>query len=101
MSFNISSDDYSLNFELNCKLEKLLEIPMNKTIDFSDYILRGIYLEVHDSSEIYVQTNIKITRYLNNNFIIFLAFFADYSFDDDDYSGIIEITFNLDDYLNK
>ena len=44
--------------------------------------------------------DIKITRYLKNKFIIFLTFFTDYSYDENDYSGMAEFTFNLDDYLN-
>lgn len=43
--------------------------------------------------------DIKITRYLKNRFIIFLTFYTDYSYDENDYSGMIEFTFNLDDYL--
>ena len=102
LSFNISSSDYSLNFELNCKLEKLFEIPINQTIDFSKYISGGTYLEVHDIGEFDIKTNFKITRYLKNRFVIFLTFFTDYAFDDDnDYNGMIEITFNLDDYLES
>ena len=84
LTFDVSGDDYSLSFELNCKLEKLLEIPMNETIDFN-----GVEPEI----------NIKITRYLKNKFIIFLTFYTDYSYDENDYSGMIEFTFNLDDYL--
>ena len=45
--------------------------------------------------------NIKITRYLKNRFIVFLTFYTDYSYDEKDYSGVIEFTFNLDDYLNS
>ena len=45
--------------------------------------------------------DIKITRYLKNKFIIFLTLFTDHTFDDDDYSGMIEITFDLNDYLDK
>lgn len=102
LSFNISSDDYLLHFDLNCKLEKLLEIPMNQTIDFSNYILGGTYLEVHGIADFDIKTNIKITRYLENKFVIFLTFFTDYVFDDNiDYSGMIEITFDLDDYLES
>ena len=44
--------------------------------------------------------DIKITRYLKNKFIIFLTFFTDYSYDENDYAGMAEFTFNLDDYLN-
>ena len=43
--------------------------------------------------------DIKITRYLNNKFIIFLTFYTDYGYDKNDYSGMIEFAFNLDDYL--
>ena len=102
LSFNISSDDYSLYFDLNCKLEKLLEIPMNKTIDVNNYILGVTYLEIHGVADFDIKTNIKITRYLKNKFIIFLTFFTDYAFDEgNDYSGMIEFTFNLDDYLEN
>ena len=102
LSFDISSDDYSLYFDLNCKLEKLLEIPMNKTIDFNNYISGGTYLEVHGIADFDIKTNFKITRYLKNKFIIFITFFTDYAFDDEnDYSGMIEITFNLEDYLES
>ena len=41
LSFDISGDNYSFGFDLNCKLEELLELPMNETIDFKDYILDG------------------------------------------------------------
>ena len=44
--------------------------------------------------------DIKITRYLKNSAIIFLTFYTDYSYDENDYSGMIEFTFNLDDYLS-
>ncbi len=103
LSFDISSDDYSLCFDLNCKLEELLEIPMNQTIDFNKYILLGeTYLEVHGIADFDIKMNIKITRYLENKFIIFLTFFTDYFFEDEnDYSGMIEVAFNLDDYLES
>lgn len=102
LSFDISGDDYSFSFDLNCKLEKLLEIPMNETIDFKDYIFGGeTWLNVRDLNGVEPQMDIKITRYLKNKFIIFLTFYTDYSYDDNDYSGIIEFTFNLDDYLDS
>lgn len=102
LSFDISGDDYSFSFDLNCKLEKLLEIPMNETIDFKDYIFQGeTWLNVRDLNGVEPQMDIKITRYLKNRFIIFLTFYTDYSYDDNDYSGIIEFTFNLDDYLDS
>ena len=41
LTFDISGDNYSFSFTLNCKIEKFLEIPMNETIDFKDYIFEG------------------------------------------------------------
>ena len=100
LTFDVSGDDYSLSFELNCKLEKLLEIPMNETIDFKDYIFGGeTWLNVKGLNGVEPEMDIKITRYLKNRFIIFLTFYTDYSYDENDYSGMIEFTFNLDDYL--
>ena len=101
LSFDISGDNYSFGFDLNCKLEKLLELPMNEIIDFKDYIFDGeTWFNVKDLNGIEPLMDIKITRYLKNRFIIFLTFFTDYSYDENDYSGMAEFTFNLDDYLN-
>lgn len=101
LSFDISGDNYSFGFDLNCKLEELLEIPMNEIIDFKDYIFDGeTWFNVKDLNGIEPLMDIKITRYLKNKFIIFLTFFTDYSYDENDYSGMAEFTFNLDDYLN-
>lgn len=97
---NIDDNEYSFYFELNCRLEELLEIPMNKTLDFKDYVFGGeTWLNVHGLNGVEPEMDIKITRYLKNRFIIFLTFYTDYSYDDNDYSGMIEFTFNLDDYL--
>ena len=97
LTFDISGNDYSFNFSLNCKLEKLLEIPMNETMDFKDYIFSGeTFFNIKDLNSIEPEMNIKITRYLKNKFIIFLTFYSD---EYNGYSGMIEITFNLDDYL--
>lgn len=102
LTFDISGDNYSFCFTLNCKIEKFLEIPMNETIDFKDYIFEGeTWLNVRGLNGIVPEMDIKITRYLKNKFIIFLTFYTDcYSYDENDYSGTIEFTFNLDDYLN-
>lgn len=101
LSFDISGDNYSFGFDLNCKLEKLLELPMNEIIDFKDYIFDGeTWFNVKDLNGIEPLMDIKITRYLKNKFIIFLTFFTYYSYDENDYSGMAEFTFNLDDYLN-
>lgn len=39
------------------------------------------------------------SRYMKNKFVILLHFFTDITLDDKIYSGIIEFSFNLDDYL--
>lgn len=103
LSFDISGDDYSFGFDLNCKLEKLLEIPMNEMMDLKDYIFDGeTRLNVMGLNDVDPHMDIKIIRYLKNRFIIFLTFYTDYSYDDgSDYSGMIEFTFNLDDYLAR
>lgn len=100
LSFDISGDDYSLSFDLNCRLEKLLEMPMKKTVDFNNYIFPSeTWLSIKGVNSVEPQINVRITRYLKNKFIIFLTFYTEYGYDDDDYSGMIEFTFNLDDYL--
>lgn len=101
LSFDISGDNYSFGFELNCELEKLLEIPMEKTIDFKDYIFPGeTWLNIKDLNGIEPEMDISIIRYLNNKFLITIYFYTEYSYDGDTYSGMIEIDFNLDNYLN-
>jgi len=101
LCFDVSGNDYSLGFDLNCKLEKLLEIPNNETINFNDYIFVGeTWLNVNGLNGVEPIIDAKITRYLNNRFAIFLTFYTDYSYDDNNYMGMLEISFNLDDYLN-
>lgn len=100
LCFDISGDNYMLGFELNCKLEKLLDIPMYETINFNKYILEGeTWLNINGLNGIEPIIEFEITRYLENRFAIFLTFYTDYSYDNKDYMGMAEITFNLDDYL--
>ncbi len=100
---NIDNNNYSLSFCLNCKIECLLKIPINKKIDFNNYLLDNeSFLNVNGITIIEPDMNIKITRYFKNKFIIFITFFnlnSTISHNDADYSGIIEFEFNLDDYL--
>lgn len=61
LSFEISGNDYSLEFTLNCNLEKLLEIPVGETIDFNDYILEGeTFLNIDGLNILDLIMNIKI-----------------------------------------
>lgn len=72
LSFDISGDNYSFSFDLNCKLEKLLEIPMNEIIDFKDYICANeSWLNVKNLNGIEPIIDIKITRYLKKIYHLF------------------------------
>lgn len=63
---------------------------MSVTTDFNNYIF-GVEPQI----------DIKITRYLKNKFIIYLTFYTDFGFNEEVYSGMIEFTFDLNDYLEK
>ena len=96
LSFEISSEDYSFSFDLNCKMDKLLEIPMSETIDFNDYIFHGeTWLNIRGLNGMEADMDIKITRYLENKFVVYLRFTSD----SEDYSGAIEFSFDLDEYI--
>lgn len=102
LAFEISGKDYVFSFELNCKLEELLNIQMKDQVDFSSYVLGGeIWLNIRGLNGINPEIDIKATRYLKNRFIILITFFTDYSYDNNDYAGMIEFSFNLDDYLES
>lgn len=97
LEFNIYNDEYSFSFYLNCPLEKLLEIPLSESINFKDYIFEGeIWFNIKDKISYDIELSnidIKITRYLKNRFLVLIKFCID------EYCGIIEISFNLDDYI--
>ena len=98
LEFNIYNSKYSFSFCMNCPLEKLLELSINQSIDFKDYIFDGeiwfnVKEEISYDIELY-NIDIKINRYLKNRFLILIKFYAG-----DEYSGVIELSFNLDDYI--
>lgn len=94
---NIDNELYSLSFDLNCKLEELLKIPKYETIDFRNYILDGeTFFNINDNNGVKPEKfNIKITRYLKNKYVIYIDFIVE-----EKYSGIIEIDFDLDKYID-
>lgn len=99
LSFKIENDNYSFSFMLNCKLNKLLELPMNESIDFQKYLFMDeVILKVNGTrSYCNLEMNIKIYRYFENKYEISLCFYTEES--DDDYTGLIRFEFDLDDYL--
>ena len=98
---NIGEKKVSLSFALNCPDKDLLEIPMNKTIDFKSYIFGGeTFFVVDDEPEIDPELDITVNRYLNNSFIFNLRF-QSYFNSNPIYAGNIEFNFNLDDYMIK
>lgn len=100
LSFEILGDDYSFSFDLNCKKEKLLKIPMNEQIDFKKYILTNeIWFNVGNLNGVVPDFDVKIIRYLKNKYNVFIKFYIDNSLDNNNYSGVIEFDFNLDDYM--
>ena len=100
LSFKVSAEDYSIGFDLNCKLEDLYKIPMHETIDFKKYILSGeTFFRIKKDDSIEPEMNIKVTRYTESNFIVYLTFSTDRR--NYYYSGIIEFEFDLNDYINK
>ena len=101
LSFVIESEEYSFSVCLNTKLEDLLKIPLCESIDFKDYICHGeTGLNIKELGNIEPEINIKAIRYLKNKFIIYIVFYTDYWLvGKDDYSGMIEFEFDLDNYL--
>ncbi len=98
----IGNYEYNFSFALNCRLEELLTLPENEMVDFNKYLLGGeTWLNVKEFNGVEPQIDIKINRYLKTKFLIFLTFYTEYSYDDEDYSGMSEITFDLKDYLDK
>lgn len=99
----IGTEEYNLSFELNCRLEELLKLPNCEKVDFSPYLLDGeTWFNKTGLKSMEPIMDIKITRYLNTKFVLFLTFYTEGRVrEEEDYSGIIEITFDLNQYLKK
>ncbi len=98
---NINKDVYSFNFDLNCKLEELLNIEDSKPIDFKKYVFDNeVYLTINGIAYLDPVYYITVCRYLNNKFIVDIDFYSQFIDNKNDiYSGMIEFEFDLDDYL--
>ena len=99
----IGTDEYNLSFGLNCRFEVLLKLPDCEKVDFSSYLLEGeTWFTKNGLKNIEPIMDIKITRYLNTKFVLFMSFYTEENVEEEkDYSGTIEITFDLNQYLKK
>ena len=93
---NIGTNNYDLSLSLKNDIVELLKLDYDVTTNYSDNILEGeTFLDVSDNSFRGPVIDLLITRFTENKFIVYIKFFTY----EEDYSGIIEFTFNIDDYL--
>ncbi len=101
LSFEVSGDNYAFSFETSKANEELLKIPMNEAVDFKEYLFQGeIFFSINDDKT-YMDPDmsIKIYRYLENRFEITIHFNTEEYNPEEEYSGLIQFSFDLDDYL--
>lgn len=90
----LDNNKYSFSFDLSCKPDiffnnDILELEKDKLH------LGEVFFNFNDNNGIEpIDLNIKFTKITKNIFIVYISFMTD-----DYYIGIIEFTFNLDDYL--
>lgn len=93
----MNADIYSLSFDMNCRPEKLLEIDILETVDFKKYLWSGeTFLNINELNGIEPEIEIKITRCLKTKFVFNIQFFTD-----NNYGGVIEFEFDLNDYIKR
>ena len=99
LSFEVTGNNYSISFDLKCEMKELLNLPLLETIDFSKYLNEGeTFFNVDDNNGKNPIMNITINRYMKNKYVIFISFYTE---NDDNYGGIVEFSFDLDDYLDR
>lgn len=101
LTFNIEGNldelKFLFSFDLNCEPKELLKLKKNESTDFKKYLMSGeTFFYINKKAELDPELDIKILRYLKNRFIINIKFITS-----DYYTGIIEFSFDLDDYINK
>lgn len=100
LNFEISDKNYSFEFMIDYKINEYLNLPYGETIIFNDYVVET-WLNVNDLNGVEPIVDVKITRYIDNKFIMFVVFYTEFNYKEDDYAGMIEVVFNLDEYINK
>lgn len=103
LSFAVYSDDYSFEFMMKDSLNSLLDIPMGESIDFKDYLFMGeTFFNIKDkSSYMDPSMDIRIYRYLESSYEITIHFDTNELNSMVDYSGFVQFSFDLNDYLDK
>ena len=103
LSFEIKADKYSFVFVMEKDLKTLLDIPMNKSIDFSEYLFHGETFFDINKKESFMDPpmDIRIYRYLENSYEITIHFDTSKLNSDIDYSGFIQFDFDLNNFLDK
>lgn len=102
LSFEITGDDYTFSFDMSTPIKELLKIPMGEKVDFKKYLFQGETFFNTDGEKGYIDPDMKIIiyRYLENSFEITIHFNTEEWNKEEEYSGLIQFSFNLDDYLN-
>ncbi len=103
LTFKITGDDYSFVFMMKKELTSLLDIPMNEYIDFKEYLFGGetFFNIKNEPSYMDPDMDIKIYRYLENSYEIIIHCYPYESDNIMNYSGFIQFSFDLNEFLDK
>ena len=97
----IAKSKYQFSFELNCRPERLMELPLNQNINISNYIFGGeTFLNIKGYNGITPTIDIFAIRHIDENILITIKFDAISPISYETYCGIINFKFNLKDYIN-
>lgn len=97
----LNDNNYSFGFDLTCNPEDLLNLNHKETITYNNYKCTNdkfhigeTFFNFNEENGIEPdELNIKITKYINDRYLVYITFIVD------DYSGVIEFDFKLDNYL--
>lgn len=96
----VDNNSYGFTFALNCKDEKLLELPMDEVINIKDYIMSGeTFFSINGKAEIDPSAEFYVMRYTKSSFVFNVKIQTDYG--KELYGGNIEFEINLDDPITK
>lgn len=101
ISGKLNNDNYSFGFDLSCNQEDLLNLNPLETINYNNYKCNNdkfhigeTFFNFNEENGIEPdELNIKISRYKDTRYLVYITFIIE------DYSGVIEFEFKLDEYL--